>query len=315
MTTNKHIGLSFDDSLKEKMTMSIKNENESIFIYLKSRLGTPYYENENVLIFNLECINSMHLIENEIFDLTITSPPYNIGKEYEKKLPIEEYVKWTKEWVNAVFSLTKPNGSFLYNLGYVSLDTRAKAIPLPYLVWDIVPFYLIQEIVWNYGAGVAGRKFLSPRNEKWLWYVKNEQQYTFNLDDIRDPDVKYPNQKKNGKLRCNTIGKNPSDVWQIAKVTSGTDRSSPERTPHPAQFPIDLIDRLVKGFSNPNDLILDPFMGSGSTAISALKNGRQVVGFEIREDYCEIISRRIEYMLKEEIQKKAQVSLFGENTD
>ncbi len=315
MTTNKHIGSSFDDSLKEKMTMSIKNENESIFIYLKSRLGTPYYENENVLIFNLECINSMHLIENEIFDLTITSPPYNIGKEYEKKLPIEEYVKWTKEWVNAVFSLTKPNGSFLYNLGYVSLDTRAKAIPLPYLVWDIVPFYLIQEIVWNYGAGVAGRKFLSPRNEKWLWYVKNEQQYTFNLDDIRDPDVKYPNQKKNGKLRCNTIGKNPSDVWQIAKVTSGTDRSSPERTPHPAQFPIDLIDRLVKGFSNPNDLILDPFMGSGSTAISALKNGRQVVGFEIREDYCEIISRRIEYMLKEEIQKKAQVSLFGENTD
>lgn len=297
------------------MTMSIKNENESIFIYLKSRLGTPYYENENVLIFNLECINSMHLIENEIFDLTITSPPYNIGKEYEKNLPIEEYVKWTKEWVNAVFSLTKPNGSFLYNLGYVSLDTRAKAIPLPYLVWDIVPFYLIQEIVWNYGAGVAGRKFLSPRNEKWLWYVKNEQQYTFNLDDIRDPDVKYPNQKKNGKLRCNTIGKNPSDVWQIAKVTSGTDRSSPERTPHPAQFPTDLIERVVKGFSNPNDLILDPFMGSGSTAISALKNGRQVVGFEIREDYCEIISRRIEYMLKEEIQKKAQVSLFGENTD
>jgi adenine-specific DNA-methyltransferase len=295
--------------------MSIKNENESIFIYLKSRLGTPYYENENVLIFNLECINSMHLIEKEIFDLTITSPPYNIGKEYEKNLPIEEYVKWTKEWVNAVFSLTKPNGSFLYNLGYVSLDTRAKAIPLPYLVWDIVPFYLIQEIVWNYGAGVAGRKFLSPRNEKWLWYVKNEQQYTFNLDDIRDPDVKYPNQKKNGKLRCNTIGKNPSDVWQIAKVTSGTDRSSPERTPHPAQFPTDLIERLVKGFSNPNDLILDPFMGSGSTAISALKNGRQVVGFEIREDYCEIISRRIEYMLKEEIQKKAQVSLFGENTD
>ena len=285
------------------------------FEYLKNRLGAPYYENENVLIFNRECMAAMHLLENEIFDLTVTSPPYNIGKEYENKLPIEEYIEWTAEWVRDIYLLTKPNGAFLFNLGYGELNSRAKAIPLPYLVWQVVPFYLIQEIVWNYGAGVAGRKFLSPRNEKWLWYVKNEGNYTFNLDNIRDPDVKYPTQKKNGKLRCNTIGKNPSDVWQIAKVTSGTDRSSSERTPHPAQFPIDLIDRIINGFSNPDDLILDPFMGSGSTAVSALKNGRKVVGFELREDYCNIIAKRIDYMLEEERQKKAQLSLFGENSN
>jgi adenine-specific DNA-methyltransferase len=295
------------------MTMSSTLTNK--FEYLKSRLGIPYYENEHVLIFNRECISGMRLLENEIIDLTVTSPPYNIGKEYENNLPIDEYVKWTGEWVKSVHLLTKPTGAFLYNLGYVSLDSRAKAIPLPYLIWNTVPFFLIQEIVWNYGAGVAGRQFLSPRNEKWLWYVKNEQQYTFNLDDIRDPDVKYPNQKKNGKLRCNTLGKNPSDVWQIAKVTSGTDRSSPERTPHPAQFPTDLIDRIVKGFSNSGDLLLDPFMGSGSTAVSAIKNGRKAVGFEIREDYCEIIARRIEGMLEEEKQRKTQLSLFGENAN
>ena len=80
--------------------------------------------------------------------------------------------------------------------------------------------------MWNYGAGVDSRKSLSPRNEKLLWYVKSPSNYTFNLDAIRDPDVKYPYQKKNGKLRCNTIGKNPSDVWQVAKVTSGKDRAS-----------------------------------------------------------------------------------------
>ena len=293
--------------------MSITTSNS--FEYLKSRLGIPYYENDHVLIFNRECVSAMQLLENEIIDLTVTSPPYNIGKEYEKNLSIEDYIKWTGEWVKAVYSLTKSNGAFLFNLGYVSFDSRAKAIPLPYLIWQTVPFFLIQEIVWNYGAGVAGRNFLSPRNEKWLWYIKNEQQYTFNLDDIRDPDVKYPNQKKNGKLRCNTLGKNPSDVWQIAKVTSGADRSSPERTPHPAQFPTDLIDRIVKGFSNSGDIILDPFMGSGSTAFSAIKNGRKAVGFEVREDYCNIIARRIECMLDEEKQRKAQLSLFEENTN
>jgi adenine-specific DNA-methyltransferase len=291
------------------MSITISNG----FEYLKNRLGVPYYENSNVLIFNRDCVAAMHLLENEIFDLTITSPPYNIGKEYENPLPIEDYTKWMAEWVKEVYLLTKPNGALLLNLGYVEIDSRAKAIPLPYLIWEDVPFYLVQEIVWNYGAGVAGRKFLSPRNEKWLWYVKNEKDYTFNLDDIRDPDVKYPAQKKNGKLRCNTIGKNPSDVWQIAKVTSGTDRSSPERTPHPAQFPTDLIERIIKGFSKPGDFILDPFIGSGSTAVSALKFGRRIVGFEIREDYCKIIVNRIESIIKEEEINRSQYSLFGEN--
>ena len=118
----------------------------------------------------------------------------------------------------------------------VFLDPSYK--PLLNLLWDRSPFYMIQEVVWNYGAGVAGRTMLSPRNEKFLWYVKNSLAYTFNLDAIRDKNVKYPNQKKNGKLKCNQAGKNPSDVWQFPKVTSGAKRSSKERTPHPAQFPV-----------------------------------------------------------------------------
>jgi len=149
-------------------------------------------------------------------------------------------------------------------------------------------------VVWNYGAGVAAKKALSPRNEKFLWYVKDPERYTFNLDEIRDPDVKYPNQKKRGKLRCNTIGKNPSDVWQIAKVTSGTDRASAERAPHPAQFPVDLITRIIKGFSHPGELVLDPFMGSGTTAEVCIQENRNVIGFEIRRDYCEFIARRLQ---------------------
>jgi len=228
-----------------------------------------------------------------LFDLTITSPPYNIGKEYETPLPIEQYLSWCEQWMAEVYRTTKPTGAFWLNVGYVGLGEKAKAIPLPYLLWNRSPFYLIQEIVWNYGAGVAARKSLSPRNEKFLWYVRNAEQYTFNLDQIRDPDVKYPRQKKNGKLRCNTIGKNPSDVWQIAKVTSGEKRSSRERMPHPAQFPLDLVNRIVLGFSNLGDLVLDPFLGSGTVAVACLQNGREFIGFEINEQYCEVAARRV----------------------
>ncbi|GAC1605476.1 MAG: site-specific DNA-methyltransferase [Aquirhabdus sp.] len=255
--------------------------------------GTSFYRGERYAIFNMDCIEGMKALPPEFFNLVITSPPYNIGKEYEQKLSTSNYVDWCANWINEIYRVTNPTGAFWLNLGYIALEGRAKAIPLPYLIWDKVPFFLQQELVWNYGAGVATKKTLSPRNEKFLWYVKDPDSYTFNLDEIRDPDVKYPNQKKNGKLRCNTIGKNPSDVWQIAKVTSGADRAASERTPHPAQFPVDLVSRLVKGFSNPNDLLLDPFMGSGTTAECAIRENRYVIGFEIRKDYCEHIKDRL----------------------
>lgn len=159
-------------------------------------LGKPYYETSNCIIYNMDCLKAMKKIPESIFNLTITSPPYNIGKEYENVLPLSEYLNWCENWIRELYRLTVPDGAFWLNLGYISIPKKAKAIPIPYLLWERIPFYLVQEIVWNYGAGVAGKKFLSPRNEKFLWYVKDENNYTFNLDDVRDPNVKYPNQKK-----------------------------------------------------------------------------------------------------------------------
>jgi adenine-specific DNA-methyltransferase len=201
-----------------------------------------------------------------------------------------------------IHRITAPTGAFWLNLGYIPVPELAKALPLSYLLWDKSPFKLVQEVVWNYGAGVAGRLMLSPRNEKYLWYVKSLEEYTFNLDDIRDPDVKYPNQKKNGKIRVNPLGKNPSDVWQIPKVTTGQDmtgqRASPERTAHPAQFPEAVIDRIIKACSNPGDLVLDPFLGSGTTVVVAQANGRNSVGFEIKPEYVAMSSQRIRERLE-----------------
>lgn len=273
------------------------NTISSIMKEFQKFLGKPYYEAPGCAIYNVECLNSMNQIPYPFINLTITSPPYNIGKEYEQLLPLKEYLEWSKGWIDEVYRLTVPHGAFWLNLGYTSIPGRAKAIPLPYLLWDRIPFFFVQEVVWNYGAGVAGKRFFSPRNEKFLWYTKSQYDYIFNLDEVRDPDVKYPKQKKNGKIKVNHLGKNPSDVWQIPKVTSGYNRSSEERMPHPAQFPEAVIDRIIRACSNTGDIIFDPFIGSGTTAIVSLKRGRSVLGFEKNPAYCATAARRIEKFL------------------
>jgi len=261
---------------------------------MKAKLGNPYYENDHCLLFCMDMFTAQKRLDDGIWNTVITSPPYNIGKEYEEERDLGEYIDWCARWITETTRLLKTDGAMLLNLGYTEIQGKARAIPIPYLLWDKVPMYLNQEIVWNYSAGVACRHYLSPRNEKILWYVKDRARYTFNLDSIRDQNIKYPNSRKNGKPRVNTLGKNPSDVWEIAKITTGLGRSSRERTPHPCQFPLDLINRLVLGFSNENDIICDPFMGSGTTFEACIQNGRYCVGFEIREDYCAISQKRIE---------------------
>lgn len=263
------------------------------FQKIKHSLGKPYFETDNCLLYAGDCLELIKKLDSPLIDLTVTSPPYNIGKEYEEPMPLEEYLDWCRGWISEIHRVTKNKGAFWLNIGYLEVLNKGKAVPIPYLLWDKTPFYFIQEVVWNYGAGVACSKFFSPRNEKLLWYVKDRESYIFNLDNIRDKNVKYPNQKKNGKLKCNPLGKNPTDVWQIPKVTSGQNRSSKERTCHPAQFPIALIDRVVKASSNMDDIVLDPFFGSGTSAIVALANKRKFVGFEINQKYCDLAVERI----------------------
>lgn len=259
----------------------------------KQALGVPYWSDDSVAFYSADCLELLDHLQQPVFDLTITSPPYNIGKEYEEPLPQAAFVAWCGKWMTRIYELTESTGAFWLNVGYVAVPGQGKAVPLPYLLWDKSLFFLLQEVVWNYGAGVAARLSFSPRNEKLLWYVKDSKNYYFDLDSVRDPDVKYPNQKKNGKLKCNPLGKNPTDVWSIPKVTSGMNRSSKERTPHPAQFPQALIKRVILASSKPGDLILDPFAGSGTTAVVASRLGRRCIGIDLREDYLDIGIQRL----------------------
>lgn len=256
-------------------------------------LGDPYFESDHALLYQGDCLELMAQLPDCLgVPLTVTSPPYNIGKDYEAVRPVPEYVAWCSRWLTEIDRISARDAAFWLNLGYIQTE-GGKAVPLPYLLWDKCPMYLMQEVVWHYGAGVAARTSLSPRNEKFLWYVKDCDEYVFNLDDIRDPNVKYPNQKKNGKIRVNPKGKNPSDVWIFPKVTSGRNRSSAERTDHPAQFPLDVISRIVLGTSNRGDVVFDPFIGSGTTAEAAIRHGRRAVGFEVRSAYLDVAVERI----------------------
>ena len=275
---------------------------------LTAALGKPDVEEPGLAIYQGDAQDLLRKLPPSSVDLTVTSPPYNIGKPYETKLVLDDYVAWCECWIRSIHGATAEDGALWLNVGYLQVPGKAKALPIPYLLWNRVDFFLVQEIVWNYGAGVASRRSFSPRNEKFLWYVRNEQAYKFHLDAVRDPNVKYPNQKKNGKLKCNPLGKNPTDVWQFPKVTSGMNRSADERTPHPAQFPLAVIERIIKACSNPGDVVLDPFMGSGTTAEAALNSGRLVIGFEIRPDYIEIAHRR----LRAASNRAEQLNLFDE---
>lgn len=261
---------------------------------IKAALGKPFYEAPGVLLYLGDCLEVLGHVQGAPVDLTVTSPPYNIGKAYERPLPLPDYLAWCGKWMTRVHEVTQPHGAFWLNVGYVRVPDQGRAVPLPYLLWDKSPFWLHQEVVWQYGAGVTAKRAFAPRNEKWLWYLKDPNTYTFDLDAVRDPDVKYPLQMKGGKLRCNPLGKNPGDVWTIKKVTSGAGRAAKERTSHPAQFPEAVVDRVILSASRVGDVVLDPFLGSGTTGLVARRRGRAFVGVEIREDYLELAVKRLE---------------------
>lgn len=310
----KHLPTKFvPDSLIVTKTSSeldlIQQKTEEIAKSLSSLIGSPYYAKNGFILYKGDFVKLGQRTLSSSFkaDLIVTSPPYNIGKEYEINKEVSEYVDWCRKWMGIVYAMTKKNGTFWLNVGHLEVPGKGKCVPIPYLLWDKSEFFLLQEVIWTYGAGVHTKKRLSPRNEKWMLYLKDPENYVFNLDEIRDPNVKYPNQKKNGKLKNNPLGKNPSDVWDIPKITTGGNRSSKERTDHPAQFPLRVIERTIKASSNDLDIVMDPFLGSGTTAIASVALGRVCLGFEIDKGYCDMAIKRFEKFLDyrdEELKQK-----------
>jgi adenine-specific DNA-methyltransferase len=230
--------------------------------------------------------------------LIVTSPPYNIGKEYEEGISFEDYVEEQKETITACYEVLSPQGSLCWQVGnYVDGSFKSKEIyPLDLVLYPIfksLGLKLKNRIIWTFGHGLHEQARFSGRHETILWFVKSDD-YVFNLDPVRVPQ-KYPGKRSfrganKGKPSGNPDGKNPGDVWDIPNVKA----NHIEKTEHPCQFPIGLVERLVLALTNEHDLVIDPYLGSGSTAAAAIKRNRRIAGADIENRYLEIARQRIE---------------------
>ncbi len=257
------------------------------------------------VVKNGDCLNILKRLKDGKFDLILTSPPYNIGKSYETKTSIEKYLETQEEIIKELVRTLSDKGNLCWQVGnYVD---NGEVFPLDIFYYQIFKKYglkLRNRIIWHFGHGLHASKRFSGRYETILWFSKSED-YIFNLDKVRVPS-KYPGKRhfkgpKKGQLSGNPLGKNPSDIWEI--IEQDWDRAMwnipnvksnhPEKTSHPCQFPIELVERCVLALTNESSYVLDPFAGVGSTVIGAIKNNRNAIGIEKEKKYCILANERI----------------------
>jgi len=262
------------------------------------RITGKFDVDADVVLYLGDALDLLKQIPDKTAGLVVTSPPYNIGKPYEKRLNLPEYIEQQEKVIKESIRITKDDGSICWQIGnYVENGSIIPLDILLYPIFDRFGLKLRNRIVWHFGHGLHAQRRFSGRYEVILWFTKSEN-YVFNLDAVRVPQ-KYPTKKyykgpKKGDLSCHPLGKNPTDVWAIPNVKS----NHPEKTIHPCQFPVELIERLVLALTNPGDWVIDPFIGVGSTAIAAILHGRKAAGADIIEEYIKIARQRIELLLR-----------------
>lgn len=271
----------------------------------RSTINEDSFSNENMIIGCGDSKEFLKSIPSEYVTLIITSPPYNIGKEYETKTAIEEYLQTQGETIDELIRVLRPDGSICWEVGnYVE---ESEVFPLDIFFYDLFKskgLKLRNRIIWHFEHGLHCSKRFSGRYETILWFTKSDD-YVFNLDSVRVPS-KYPGKRhykgpNKGKPSGNPLGKNPSDIWEI--VSEDWDKeiwdipnvkcNHPEKTIHPCQFPIELVERCVIALTNEGDWVLDPYMGVGSTIIASLKHGRRVIGIDKEPKYIDVAEQRI----------------------
>lgn len=269
------------------------------------------FDSQDSIVWNADVASVLQrLPKAELFDLVVTSPPYNIGKSYEKKSTNAEYIKWHTDVISQIVQRTKVTGSICWQVGnYIDNGLIA---PLDYVfhpIFEALGLQLRNRIVWHYGHGQHQRRRFSGRYEVVLWYTRSDDYY-FNLDAVRIPP-KYPGKRayrgpRTGQLSSNPLGKNPEDVWivpgsvddlwNIPNVKAG----HVEKTAHPCQFPVGLVERLVLALSQKGNLVFDPFAGTGSAGVASVTHGRRFWGAEIDSEYAVIAGERLKRTLRGE---------------
>lgn len=232
-------------------------------------------------------------LPDECTRLIVTSPPYNIGKAYERRLELDAYIESQAKIISECVRLLHPRGSICWQVGNHVRD--GEIFPLDTILYPTFARHglrLRNRIIWHFEHGLHCSRRLSGRYETIMWFTKSDD-YTFNIDPIRVPS-KYPKKKyykgpKAGQYSCNPNGKNPGDVWIFPNVKN----NHIEKTAHPCQFPVELVERLVLSMTEPGDWVFDPYMGVGSAVIAAVKHGRVGLGCDVVQEYVDIAWERL----------------------
>jgi len=260
----------------------------------------------DVVLYQGDVENFVATIPDNSVSLIITSPPYNLGKEYEDRVSIGKYLELQAQVITELYRVLRDDGSICWQVGNFVEDGEVH--PLDILYYDIfknLGLRLRNRIVWRFGHGLHCKNRFSGRYETILWFTKSDD-YIFNLDAVRVPS-KYPGKRhykgpQKGQLSGNPLGKNPSDVWKfmaqewesafwdIPNVKS----NHPEKTNHPCQYPIALVERCVLALTNEGDWVFDPYVGVGTSLIAGLMHNRRVMGSEQEAKYVDIARERLQ---------------------
>jgi adenine-specific DNA-methyltransferase len=245
-------------------------------------------------LFQSDAFDFLAEVKTGSVDLIVSSPPYFMGKEYDTSLSIDDFKSVHRRLLPELVRILKPGGSLCWQVGHHVRN--GVSIPLDAIVYlsfaESDELFLRNRIIWTFGHGVHARRRFSGRHETVLWYTKGSEYY-FDLDAVRVPQ-KYPGKKhyrgpNKGEWSGNPLGKNPSDIWEIPNVNS----HHVEKTKHPCQFPVALVQRLVRSLSPIGGTVADPFMGSGTSAVAAVLEKRKFIGCDQKSAYVRLANKRL----------------------
>lgn len=238
-----------------------------------------------------DSLKLLQKIENESVDLVIADPPYNLGKDFgnnsDKWDNVGEWVEWSKKWIQECHRILKPTGSiFIYGIHHYICYIQCSLYELGMNYGRM--------FIWHYENGWSMyTKSPAATYEPLLWFTKSGN-YTYHT--IREPYKSEERLKhkiiKNGKIwHPNPDGKRGGDVWKIPTLAGK--RFENEKVNHPTQKPLAISEKIINHFSNKGDLIVVPFVGSGSEVVAAKKLQRKFIGMEINNDYVKIAEKRL----------------------